>query len=152
MAIYSRTYRVYWSETDAALMMHFSNFFRVCERTEEEFLASLGITQRGSPGSRLLMPRVHAECDYKRPLRPGDDYRVDIVDVVLGKSSITYVYEIYNLTSGQLAATCKIVTVSYDERGDRAVEIPKEVREALMRAGARERNSANASARNDDRA
>ena len=139
MAIYSRVYRVYWSETDAALMMHFSNFFRVCERTEEEFLASLGVSQRGSPGSRLLMPRVHAECDYRRPLRPGDEYRVDVVDVVLGRTSVTYTYEIHNVTSGQLAATCRIVTVSYDERADRAVEIPSVVREALKRAGARER-------------
>ncbi len=41
--LFSIRYRVWWSETDAALMMHFSNFFRVCERTEEEFLASLGV-------------------------------------------------------------------------------------------------------------
>jgi len=108
--LYSKRYRVYWSETDAALMMHFSNFFRVCERTEEEFLASLGVTQRGPPGSRILMPRVHAECDYESPLRPGAIYRVDITDVVIGRSSLQYLYEFYDESSGKLSARCKIVT------------------------------------------
>ena len=135
--LYSKRYRVYWSETDAALMMHFSNFFRVCERTEEEFLASLGVTQRGSPGSRILMPRVHAECDYENPLRPGVVYRVDIIDVVIGRSSLQYLYEFYDESSNKLSARCKIVAVFYDEAEGKAKEIPKELREKLLAAGAR---------------
>ncbi|MFP3285939.1 MAG: thioesterase family protein [Acidilobus sp.] len=134
--LYSKRYRVYWSETDAALMMHFSNFFRVCERTEEEFLASLGVTQRGLPGSRILMPRVHAECDYENPLRPGAVYRVDITDVVIGRSSLQYLYEFYD-ESNKLSARCKIVAVFYDEAEGKAKEIPKELREKLLAAGAR---------------
>ncbi|ESQ21333.1 MAG: putative thioesterase [uncultured Acidilobus sp. CIS] len=135
--LYSKRYRVYWSETDAALMMHFSNFFRVCERTEEEFLASLGVTQRGLPGSRILMPRVHAECDYENPLRPGAVYRVDITDVVIGRSSLQYLYEFYDESSNKLSARCKIVAVFYDEAEGKAKEIPKELREKLLAAGAR---------------
>jgi len=135
--LYSKRYRVYWSETDAALMMHFSNFFRVCERTEEEFLASLGVTQRGLPGSRILMPRVHAECDYENPLRPGVVYRVDIIDVVIGRSSLQYLYEFYDESSNKLSARCKIVAVFYDEAEGKAKEIPKELREKLLAAGAR---------------
>jgi len=135
--LYSKRYRVYWSETDAALMMHFSNFFRVCERTEEEFLASLGVTQRGLPGSRILMPRVHAECDYENPLRPGAVYRVDITDVVIGRSSLQYLYEFYDESSNKLSARCKIVAVFYDEAEGKAKEIPKELREKLLTAGAR---------------
>jgi len=135
--LYSKRYRVYWSETDAALMMHFSNFFRVCERTEEEFLASLGVTQRGLPGSRILMPRVHAECDYESPLRPGAVYRVDITDVVIGRSSLQYLYEFYDESSDKLSARCKIVTVFYDEAEGKAKEIPKELREKLLAAGAK---------------
>lgn len=138
--LFSAKYRVWWSETDAALMMHFSNFFRACERTEEEFLSSLGVTQVGRPGSRLLMPRVRAECDYESPLRPGDVYRVDLVDLVLGRSSLQYTYEIYNETAGRLSARCRIVTVVYDEATGRAREIPRELRERLLSAGARQRD------------
>mgnify|MGYP001772635101 CR=1 FL=1 len=138
--IFSLRYRVWWSETDAAIMMHFSNFFRVCERTEEEFLSHLGVAQVGQPGSRLLMPRVRAECDYESPLRPGDMYRVDIVDIVLGRTSIQYSYEVYNETRGRLSARCRIVTVIYDEATDRPKEIPAELRNKLLASGARQRD------------
>jgi len=140
--IFSAKYRVYWSETDAAIMMHFSNFFRVCERAEEDFLASLNISQRGEVGKRLLMPRVHAECDYKNSLRPGDLYSVNIVEIVLGKSSIRYTYEIYNETSKQISAICKIVAVVYDEINNKAMEIPNEIRKKLIEIGAVEQKNA----------
>ncbi len=71
--LYVARYRVYWSETDAAIMMHFSNFFRICERAEEDFLESMGLKGPvGERGSRIILPRVHAECDYFTPLRPCD--------------------------------------------------------------------------------
>ncbi|MGC8573435.1 MAG: acyl-CoA thioesterase [Caldisphaera sp.] len=136
--IFSAKYRVYWSETDAAIMMHFSNFFRVCERTEEDFFASLNISQKGEVGKRLLMPRVHAECDYKNPLRPGDLYSVNITEILLGKSSIRYTYEIYNESSNQLSAICKIVAVVYDEINNKSMEIPQELRKKLIEMGAKE--------------
>nr|QBO56721.1 thioesterase ITB [uncultured archaeon]UMA73083.1 thioesterase ITB [uncultured archaeon] len=142
MALYSKSYRVYWSETDAALMMHFSNFFRVCERTEEEFLRSLGFEQHGT-GSQAIGSSCQgfAECDYRSPLRPGDMYRVDIVDIVMGSSSLRWHYEIYNETRGELSATCEIVTVAYDESLGKSVPIPDEIREKLMKAGARPREA-----------
>ncbi|MGC8567228.1 MAG: acyl-CoA thioesterase [Caldisphaera sp.] len=136
--IFSAKYRVYWSETDAALMMHFSNFFRVCERAEEDFYASLNISQKGEVGKRLIMPRVHAECDYKNSLRPGDLYSVNIKEIQLGKSSIRYTYEIYNESSNELSAVCKIVTVVYDEINNKSMEIPQELRKKLIEKGAKE--------------
>ena len=44
--LFTARYRVHWSETDAAGRMHFSNFFRVLERCEEDLLASLGLIDR----------------------------------------------------------------------------------------------------------
>lgn len=140
--IFSASYRVYWSETDAACWMHFSNYFRICERTEEEFLAGLGFTQSSRPGKRLIMPRVSARCDYKSPLGPGDFYRVDITGIIIGRSSLTYEYEIYNETTNRLAAKCTIVTVAYDESLGRSVELPRELKEKLLAVGARLREEA----------
>ncbi|MEB3779661.1 MAG: acyl-CoA thioesterase [Desulfurococcales archaeon] len=140
--LYSRKYRVYWSETDAARIVHFSNYFRYCERTEEEFLYELAGGKYNYPieasGSEILMPRVHAECDYEFPLFPGDTFRVDIVDVVLGNKSITYTYEIYNESKGGVkAARCSIVVVALDVKSMKGVPIPGHIREMLLNAGAR---------------
>ena len=62
--------RVEFSETDMAGIVHFSNFFRYMESAEHGFYRSLGFSvslDRFDPP--LGFPRVHAECDYKRPLR-----------------------------------------------------------------------------------
>ncbi len=137
MAILSLRGRVYWSETDAAQIAHFTSFLRYCEKTEEEFI--IKSTGRGwSPGS-IVFPRVHASCDYNAPLRVHDEYRVDLVDVVIGEKSITYKYEVWNETLGALSAKCTIVTVAYDPYKMEAVPVPAELIEAMAKMGARKR-------------
>ena len=135
--IYSRESRVYWADTDAARIAHFSSIFRFCEATEEEFIVSL--TGGWKPG-RVIFPRVHASCDFKAPLRVHDRYRVDITDIVLGDTSITWHYKLYNLDLGREAAECRIVTVTLDPDTFQPVPIPGELRRLLLEAGAREKN------------
>ncbi len=137
MAIYSFRSRVFWSDTDAARIAHFSSFFRFCEMAEESMFHDL-LGWRWRPGS-FMMPRVKAECGYYAPLYVHDDFRVDVVDIVIGNSSITYRYEVVNETRGYKAAECSIVTVAVDPERMRSIPIPGEVREALLRIGARER-------------
>ncbi len=143
--VFSARYRVQWSETDAAGFVHFSNFLRYCERAEEDFLLGLGFRYRFIDGSStpvMEFPRVRAGCEYRAPLRPGDMFRVDIVDVVLGNKSIAYRFEITNETLGKLSAVCEIVAVAYSlERGE-SVPVPRELRERLLAAGARLRREA----------
>ncbi len=134
MAIYSREARVYWADTDAARIAHFSSIFRYCEATEEEFI--IGIAEGWKPG-RVIFPRVHASCDFKTPLRVHDRFRVDIESIILGKTSITYEFNIYNLELNQLAAVCRIVTVSLDPETFKPVPVPKDLSEKLLSMGAR---------------
>jgi acyl-CoA thioester hydrolase len=140
MPIFSLEGRVYWSETDAARLVHFSNILRYCERAEEEFMISL-VGRGWRPGSPLF-PRVHVECDYYSTLAPHERWRVDIVDVIVGRKSIEYRFEVYNLENNSLAAKCSIVAVAFDPGKARAVEVPRELREALLKAGARPKQEA----------
>src|SRR6185436_20150215 len=72
--------RVEFSETDMAGIVHFSNFFRFMETAEHGFYRSLGfsvIMDKFDPP--LGFPRVHAACDYKRPLRFEDMLEVRLL-------------------------------------------------------------------------
>lgn len=70
---YKAVRRVEFSETDMAGIVHYSNFFRYMETAEHGFYRSLGfsvtLNQFDPP---LGFPRVHAACDYKKPLRFED--------------------------------------------------------------------------------
>src|SRR5437016_9941974 len=70
---FKATRRVEFSDTDMAGIMHYSNFFRFMETAEHGFYRSLGFSVvMPETNPRLGWPRVHAECDYKRPLRFED--------------------------------------------------------------------------------
>jgi YbgC/YbaW family acyl-CoA thioester hydrolase len=67
------TRRVEFHETDLAGIVHFSNFFRYMETVEGAFYRSFGqsVLLRGFQAP-MGLPRVHADCDYLRPLRFED--------------------------------------------------------------------------------
>jgi len=133
-SLFTAKYRVYWSETDAALIMHFSNFFRICERAEEDFLESIGLLsyRDRATGQRILLPRVHAECDFFAPLRPGDHYRVELSELNFGNKSIEYVWKIYNEDLNRESSRCRIVAAFYDEKVRKAVPIPENFKKIIM--------------------
>src|SRR5690348_3571234 len=94
--------RIEFSETDMAGIVHFSNFFKYMELAEHEFYRSIGysvmLNQFDPP---LGFPRVHASCDYKKPLRFGD--LLEIHALVKEKRSrvLTYFFRFIKLATEQ---------------------------------------------------
>lgn len=103
-------YRVAWVDTDALGIMHFSNYFRLCERTEQEFMNSIGLEDE-----ETFLPRVDAKCTFKYPLRFNEVTSVAMKVKEIGNSHLTFSYEIYNESSAKLSAICEIVVVSVDK-------------------------------------
>ena len=88
---FKATRRVEFSDTDMAGIVHYSNFFRFMETAEHGFYRSLGfsvILHQFDPP--LGWPRVHAECDYIKPLRFED--LVEIHLLVAEKKSKVFRY------------------------------------------------------------
>jgi acyl-CoA thioester hydrolase len=72
--------RVEFSETDLAGIVHYSNFFRFMETAEHGFYRSLGFSVTlDNFDPPLGFPRVHAACDYKKPLRFEDLFEIHIL-------------------------------------------------------------------------
>ncbi|MDP8012138.1 MAG: acyl-CoA thioesterase [Thermoplasmata archaeon] len=117
-------YRVAWVDTDNLGVVHFSNYFRICERAEEEFMNSINIPFDAT--NSISMPRVKAECNYKFPLRFNEIAEVTINVKELGKKHIKYEYQIYNSTQGRISAICEIVVVAID-KNFKSISIPEEI-------------------------
>ncbi len=83
--------RVEFSETDMAGIVHFSNFFRYMESTEHAFFRSLGQTLHENQDGRMQgWARVHAECDYRAPLRYPDLVEVHLLVRKKSQTSLSY--------------------------------------------------------------
>ncbi|MDX1952284.1 MAG: thioesterase family protein [Verrucomicrobiota bacterium] len=97
--------RVEFSETDMAGIVHFANFFYYMESAEHAFYRSLGFSvildQLDPP---LGFPRVHASCDYKRPLKFEDEFETHLL-VKEKKSKVLHLlFKFHKLQGGRTVA------------------------------------------------
>lgn len=135
------TRRVDFHETDAAGLMHFSNFYRWMEVCEHEWFRSLDLPIMGtSPeGLRRGWPRRESSCSYLRPLRYGDTVRVRGTIDEVGESSLTFSFVFEKDRAGRWTEVARgrmtTVHVRQDETGRMEAErMPEAVRAAFTRA------------------
>jgi acyl-CoA thioester hydrolase len=125
---------VEFGDTDMAGIVHFAEFFNYMEAAEHAFLRSLGISVvMDWEGTPVGMPRVSASCDYLSPARFADELEIRVLVRRLGRSSITYAFEVSKgeeaLARGQVTAVfCHHVP----GRKLEALEIPPSIRAKLQ--------------------
>ncbi len=84
--------RVAFHETDAAGIVHFSNFFRYAEEAETAARATLGLTANAL--SLYMYPRVRVEATYAHPLRFFEAYEIHTTITHMGESSLHWRFDI----------------------------------------------------------
>lgn len=104
--------RVEFVDTDMAGIMHFANFFRFMESTEHAFFRSLGLSiDMEIDGQRVTFPRVHAECDYKSPLRFEDEVEVHLRIRERRAKSVAFDFTFRKSDSDSISATGSVTAV-----------------------------------------
>ena len=127
--------RVEFSETDMAGIMHYSNFFRFMETAEHAFYRALGhsvVMTRVDPP--LGWPRVHAECDYFKPLRFEDLVEVHMLVKEKKPKALTYVFRFYKLDGPRVEVargSLTVVCVAHVAGVMRSVEMPKSLADQI---------------------
>ena len=80
---------VRFQDVDAAGVVFFAQVFGYFHDTYVAWLASRGVSLATVLASRTWgAPLVHAEADYRRPLRFGGDYRAAITSLEVGATSL----------------------------------------------------------------
>jgi len=123
--------RVEFSETDMAGIVHYSNFFRYMETAEHAFFRQLGfsvVTDKTDPP--VGWPRVHAECDYLKPLRFEDEVEIHMLVGEKKAKTLTYLFRFHQLNVSPPVEVARgrltVVCVTHDWGGNmESVPIPK---------------------------
>ena len=121
--------RIEWPDTDASTNYHNTAAFRFIEVAETALLERLGLLD--DVYGRL--PRVHIEADFLRALRFRDIVDIELGVAAVGKSSITYEFEMRS--GGEVAVRGKAVAALLSAAGGRPVPWPEEHRKLLLSAG-----------------
>jgi acyl-CoA thioester hydrolase len=122
--------RVQWVDTDASGRIHYTAALRYFEVAEHALMRRVffDAAERG-----FSMPRVHVEADYEAMLAYPEEFDCTVRVIALGRSSVTYGYEIVRL-DGVRAIRGRIVAVAVGADG-RPTPLPERFRERLAPGG-----------------
>ena len=135
MLLFDYTRDVHFHETDAAGIIHFSNFFCYAAEAEQACFQELEID---SFNQGEIWVRVHASCDYHHPVTFQDNLVIRLEEWELGTSSISYEFQVildneegHETGEQVLVATGNITIVRYDKEQDKAIALSEDMREKL---------------------
>lgn len=129
--------RVEFSETDMAGIVHYSQFFRYMESAEHAFFRALGMSIAPGGEEAVGWPRVHASCDFRRPLRFEDEFDVELLVRERRERSIAYLFRFWK--DGDEVARGKLVVACVRKNAGgvmRSVPIPGEIAAKIVAAPA----------------
>ena len=108
---YCRT--IHFKDTDAAGVVYFANALSICHEAYEALLKTLTIDLKEYfSGKSLVVPIVHAEIDFMRPMYCGDRIYIVLSPTIQLESSFTLKYEIYH-TNSEIKKPIAIASTSH---------------------------------------
>jgi YbgC/YbaW family acyl-CoA thioester hydrolase len=100
---------VRFNEVDRAGIAFFGRVFEYCHEAFEEMMMAGGdALQRCFEEEGWGMPLVHAEADYKRPMRMGERLQIELEVERVGGTSLSFGYRVLG-AEGDLRATVRLV-------------------------------------------
>jgi YbgC/YbaW family acyl-CoA thioester hydrolase len=109
---------VHWQDTDAAGIIHFTNYFRYMEEAETLFHRSMELAAFDAWRTEGIdWPRVSVSCDFLKPVTFGDELDVHLWVAKKGRSSIGYEFS-FKHKGGEVArGRLTMVFVKKDAEG-----------------------------------
>ncbi len=123
-------------ETDATGVLYFPQQLRMAQETFECFLEEAGPSLGGwLKDKTYLLPVVHAEADYCKPIQVGDEVEIRLSLEKIGTTSFTLSTAL--VIEGEiLAGKTSIVHVCIDRRLWKSCPLPPELLDCLQQLAA----------------
>ncbi len=122
--------RVRYQETDQMGVVYYSNYLVWFETARTELFRAKGLVYKQlEDEDKIFLPVVEAYCRYRSPVRYDDLVKVIVKLTDMGKSRLTFEYEVK--VGEKLTTSGETKHVFIDEKG-KAVTIPEKVRKAFL--------------------
>lgn len=129
--MFSSFTKVYFYDADPAGIIFYASLFKFAHLAYEDFMRSLNIGRDLFFDKEVVLPIVHAEGNYLRPIKVGDELIIDVWVSRLMKSSFELSYKIYQVDLHESAAA-KTVHVCVSKKSFKKTELPKELHSKLL--------------------
>lgn len=116
-------------DCDPAGIIFYSRIFDFSHSAYEQLIQSIKLDEDYWNNPFYVVPIIHTECDYFKPLKYGDEIRIETAVSLLKRSSFELTYKIK--LNDEIYASVKTVHVFVNKKDWTKMEIPSEIVEAL---------------------
>lgn len=120
--------KIRFADEDHARIVYYPRFFHFFHEAFEEMFEARGVPYRQCLDEGVGWPAVHAEADYRRPVRFGDTLSIEVRVAKLGESSATFEYVGTIAGETEPAVIGRVVVACIDMTTYRAQPIPLKYR------------------------
>lgn len=126
---------VRFADVDYARVVYYPRFFDFTHQVFEDFFeAEVKVSYRALLQDRGIgFPTVHAEADFRAPLRFGDVARIELATTKVGGRSLTCRYQFFKGDEAPLCAQLTVVTAAIDMKQFSPTDLPSDVAQAFAR-------------------
>lgn len=104
-----------FNEADPLGIVWHGHYIRYFEDAREAFGKKYGIGYMDFFKHNLVVPIVHAECNYKKTLKFGDSVRVEATYTPTEAAKIVFTYQLFNTRTNDLVSTGTTTQVFLDK-------------------------------------
>ena len=131
---YKKNRFIYFDEADSAGVLFFGNIYRISHQALEEFIQHIGIKWEDWFDDKLIgAPIVHADTQFKRPIKAGDTYAIHICCFKLSQSTVGFQLDYIHNDSEEIHAVVKTVHTFIDKAKLEKTKMPQIFHERLNR-------------------
>ena len=92
--------RVRYAETDAMGVVYYANYFIWFELGRTDWIRAHGVTYRQFEEQGVLLPVIHAACDYRSSARYDDLVRIETTVTALSRVRVSFGYRVLRVEPG----------------------------------------------------
>ncbi len=96
-----------FGDTDPYGVVYFASYFRFCHHGIEEFLRHVGLAPETTFRNReegFGLPVVGASCDFRRPVKYGEDLLLAVSVCKISNKSLTFGFRFHRPDTGEVVA------------------------------------------------
>ncbi len=124
--------KVQWSDTDAAGIVFFGNFYKWMDAAAHHFFNQIGLNPETLyEKEKITYPLLEAQCQFKSPLRFGDEVTVVSSVVEASRRAFKMTHDFYKKDKLVASGYTWRAWTDFSGTEPKAVPIPDEVKEAF---------------------
>lgn len=121
---------VRFHDADAGGVIFFANLMKLAHNAYEELLQNLNLERNYFFDDEYLLPIIHTEADFKKPIKAGERLFVVVAASDIRESSFELSYDFLD-EDNQLKAAAKTVHTAVDKKSFTKTSLPKELKREL---------------------